>query len=58
VHGIRSFLGVGRVILLIVIERILQFLEFRRFDEWFGRRFFRFGEVFRLCLGFFVLGFG
>ena len=57
-RGIRRCFGVGGFMLMIVIQRILQFIEFRCFDERFGGRFFRFFPFFGLRLRFFVLGFG
>ena len=58
VHGVRRRFGIGGFIFVIVVQRILQFIEFRGFDERLGDRFFRFVTSFGLRLRFFVLGFG
>ena len=58
VHFVGRCFGFGSLILVIVMQRVLQIVEFRRFDELVRDRFFRFFPVFGLRLRFFVLGLG
>ena len=57
-HGIRSRFGFRGLMLVVIMERVLQLFELRRFDKRFGACFFRFRLIFAFRLRFFVLGFG
>jgi hypothetical protein len=58
VHRICRLFGFRGIRLVIVMQRVLQIFELRRFDKRFGGCFFRFRLIFTFRLSFFVLGFG
>ena len=57
-HRIRRLFGFRGIRLMIVMQRVLQFFELRRFDKRFGSCLLDFRQIFSFRLGFFVLGFG